>query len=82
MRPVFPRCLRQFPTWPEAQIHVKHCTANSTGRVEVILKFGRFEGWNISDVPADYLSFLISSSHETIAVCQTELQRRLKVLDE
>jgi Putative quorum-sensing-regulated virulence factor len=40
------------------------------------LHFGKYEGWEIRDVPEDYLSWLMNSSQQTADMCKAELERR------
>jgi len=46
----------------------------------VTLPFGKYKGLDIQDVPVKYLSWLVTSSRDTIRMAATELERRgLKV---
>lgn len=40
------------------------------------LGFGKYGDYDISDVPEDYLEWLITSSKERIKQCESELARR------
>ncbi len=40
------------------------------------LRFGKYKGRPISELPSEYLQFLIQSATETIDECKNELDRR------
>lgn len=40
------------------------------------LKFGKYKGWQLSEVPEDYLEWLISQQQKTIDEYQAEVDRR------
>jgi hypothetical protein len=40
------------------------------------MTFGKYEGWDIRDVPDDYLQWLIMSTEQTLKMCKDELERR------
>lgn len=46
-----------------------------------VLKFGKYSGYPITEVPSDYLEFLISNATRSIADYRTELDRRAALED-
>jgi hypothetical protein len=48
---------------------------NIAGRTVTVLKFGKYAGSNIRNVPCEYLEFLLGSA-TTIETCKAELERR------
>jgi hypothetical protein len=75
MDPQCPWCAARFTSWAIAKRHVKHCT-QAKGRTLTTLKFGKYKGEDIQNVPTEYLRFLVGSAQETITEVQAELSRR------
>lgn len=41
-----------------------------------VMQFGKYKGLDYSEVPEDYLEYIIRSSRDNMVLCQTELMRR------
>lgn len=41
-----------------------------------VMQFGKYKGLDYSEVPEDYLEYLIRTSRDQMVTCQTELMRR------
>lgn len=47
----------------------------------MILKFGKHKGRHISDVPRDYIEWLINSQEQTLKEYKAEIERRDSIAD-
>ncbi len=47
----------------------------------MIMPYGQYKGWDIEDVPAEYLKFILSEAEITCAMVPRELERRKKELE-
>src|SRR5262249_25031683 len=52
------------------------------GMSEFVFKFGKHQGSYISDVPQDYLEWLVKDADEKLVVYQAELDRRPRLQED
>jgi putative quorum-sensing-regulated virulence factor len=43
---------------------------------KMIMPYGQYKGWDIEDVPTEYLKFILSEAEITCAMVPRELERR------